>query len=73
MTDLGPTSIRLLFVEAWLCFAASLRLSWGISLIILAIFTHCSQNMLWALLGMWGSCSAFRVFPNWFAESDRET
>ena len=47
-------------------FAASLRLSWGISLIILAIFTHCSQNMLWALLGMWGCCSAFHVFPNWF-------
>ena len=56
ITDLGPTSIRLFFVEAWLCFAASLRLSWGISLISLAIFTHCSQNMLWALLRMWGSC-----------------
>ena len=66
LTNLGSTSIRLLFVEAWLCFAASLRLSWGISLIILAIFTHCSQNMLWALLGMWGCCSAFHVFPNWF-------
>ena len=40
--------------EAMVVFCCQSAAILGISFIILAMFTHCSQDMLWGLLGMWG-------------------
>ena len=69
MTDLGPTSIRLLFLRPWWSFVAGLRLSWGISFIILAIFTAPFVHKTCCGL-CWGRGAAAPLsvfFPNWFA------